>query len=424
MKILGLDVGEKRIGVAKADSTTRIAIPVETIEVSGNELERIKQLAKVNNTDLFVVGLPRSNEGNETAQTTFVRNFAKKLKKAMPEAKIKFQDESLTSVVAEDRLKKRKKGFKKGEIDAEAATVILQDFLESLGGENGKKKSKKLLTIIMSAIIAVVLITSAVIGVILIKQHNARVRAEEYAKLEAEMKAEVFNFTILPGETTMSVKKKLLDLGYDATEINLAMQPSNYDYAFLSGLDSLEGYLFGETIEFYKNTEVAKILDRFLAEMEKVITENNLEARYNAHGLSLHEGIILASIVQKEASSPEQPSVARVFLNRMNYGMTLGSDVTIVYALDLIDPERNVYVDNSLALELDSCYNTRIQAGLPCGAISNPGISALLAVAEPDDNDYLFFLTGDDGMMYYSYTSSEHAQNAWLHCQELCNISL
>lgn len=464
MKVLGLDVGEKRIGVARADSNVRIAVPIETVEVNGKELERIGQLARINSTNLFILGLPRSNEGNETAQTTFVKNFAKKLKKAIPEAKIKFQDESLTSVVAEDRLKKRKKGFEKGDIDAEAATVILQDFLESINpektnineaglansgayansekteveakkqpkeralkkAENGKKKSKKLITIITSAIILIILAVSAVVAVILIKQHNAKVRAEEYARLEAEMKAEVFSFTILPGETTMDVKKKLLDKGYESSEIDMAMHPKNYKYAFLKGLDSLEGYLYGETIEFYEHSKVTEILDKFLGEMDKVITENNLEARYNAHGLSLHEGIILASIVQGEAKSPDQPTVAQVFYSRLADGWHLGSDATMTYLLDMIDPERQTYTDNASILHIESCYNTSNYGvvGLPCGAVSNPGLSALLAVAEPSDTGYYYFLTGDDGMMYYSYTAAEHDRNRYLYCQERCNIAL
>ena len=155
-----------------------------------------------------------------------------------------------------------------------------------------------------------------------------------------------------------------------------------------------------------------------------MISENNLEARYAGQGLSLYEGITLASMVQKEAKSSEQPTVAQVFLSRLNYGWRLGSDVTIAYALDVVDPNRNIYQDNQAALAIDSCYNTRIYTGLPCGPISNPGLSALLAVAEPSDTAYLFFLTGDDGMMYYSYTEAEHIQNIYSHCQELCNISL
>ena len=69
MKIISLDVGEKRIGVAKADSVIRIAIPIGFIDVDGSEWQEISRIAKLNNTNFFVLGLPRSNEGNETAQS-------------------------------------------------------------------------------------------------------------------------------------------------------------------------------------------------------------------------------------------------------------------------------------------------------------------------------------------------------------------
>ena len=137
MKIIGLDVGEKRIGVAKCDTSVRIAIPQNTIEVDGTEFQQLAKLATLIGTDYFVLGLPRNNQGEETAQSEFVKNFARSLKKHLPSAKIHFQDESLTSVEAEARLKSKKsyrksgKLFQKGEVDSEAATIILQDFLES-----------------------------------------------------------------------------------------------------------------------------------------------------------------------------------------------------------------------------------------------------------------------------------------------------
>ena len=136
MKLIGLDVGEKRIGVAKCDTSVRIAIPQNTIDVDGTEFQQIAKLASLIGTDYFVLGLPRSNDGRETAQSEYVKQFARNLKKHIPSAKIQFQDESLTSVEAEARLKSKKsyrktgKLFKKGEVDSEAATIILQDFLE------------------------------------------------------------------------------------------------------------------------------------------------------------------------------------------------------------------------------------------------------------------------------------------------------
>ena len=113
MKIIGLDVGTKRIGVARADSTVKIAVPIGFIEVDGTEFDQILKIARQNSTNSFVIGLPRSLQGEETAQSRYTRLFAKKLKERLNEAKIAFQDESLTSIEAENRLKKSKKPYEK-----------------------------------------------------------------------------------------------------------------------------------------------------------------------------------------------------------------------------------------------------------------------------------------------------------------------
>ena len=113
MKLIALDVGTKRIGVAKADSAVRIAIPYSAVEVDGNEFKKIASLARAWDINSFVIGLPRNSKGEETAQSKYVRKFAQVLKSEISGAKICFQDESLTSVEAEKRLKNRKKGYKK-----------------------------------------------------------------------------------------------------------------------------------------------------------------------------------------------------------------------------------------------------------------------------------------------------------------------
>lgn len=125
---LSLDVGERRIGVAVGDDGVRIAVPFETIEVDGNEIKRIAQLVITENIDVVVIGYPRNQSGEPTAQTAFVESFAGQLADIAPE--IVYQDESLTSVLAEQRLKSYGKPFSKGDIDAQAAALILQDYLE------------------------------------------------------------------------------------------------------------------------------------------------------------------------------------------------------------------------------------------------------------------------------------------------------
>lgn len=125
---MALDVGERRIGVAVADDSVRIPVPLDTIEVDGNEAEAITQAAIQQNADTLVVGYPRNQSGESTKQTSFVEEFVAKLD---VDAEIVWQDESLTSVLAEERLKAQGKPYSKGDIDAQAAAIILQDYMET-----------------------------------------------------------------------------------------------------------------------------------------------------------------------------------------------------------------------------------------------------------------------------------------------------
>ena len=125
---VALDVGEKRIGVAVGDSGVRIAVPLTTIEVDGTEIAQIAKVVTEEKADVVVVGYPRNQSGEATAQTAYVETFAKQLTDIAP--KLVFQDESLTSVLAEQRLQSYKKPYSKGEIDALAAAIILQDYME------------------------------------------------------------------------------------------------------------------------------------------------------------------------------------------------------------------------------------------------------------------------------------------------------
>lgn len=127
-----LDVGEKRTGVAVADLGVRIAVPFTTIEVDGTEVEAIAEIVIKEQADTIVVGYPRNQKGEPTAQTDFVENFVERLKYLDKE--IVFQDESLTSVLAEQQLISHKRPYTKADIDAQAAALILQDYLEQYRG--------------------------------------------------------------------------------------------------------------------------------------------------------------------------------------------------------------------------------------------------------------------------------------------------
>ncbi len=585
MRIIGLDVGTKRIGVAKADTSVRIAIPNGYVLVNGQEIPEILRIARLNDTNFFVVGLPRSNDGNETAQSAYARKFADTLAASMPGARIYFQDESLTSVVAEERLKKRKKNFEKGEIDAEAASIILQDFIEhyaaklaqnsavkipnqlaspaanidpsaspaatlgspeiqsiineptkpdldsseSLRSDRSlEKPMKKVKRILLSLFILLFLaglfgggyywyslqsVSSAncrfdsakaasesnekeadsnceyqtievTAGESVKEIANNLKRAdlirnpfafELYARinnLHAKLKtgkysfrktmsardiakqlvngvvsSDVFNLTILPGTSLLGDKGKsqtgiihqFRTLGYSEEEINQALT-KHYDNPILKGLYAdeiklsepdipvklaLEGYLYGETYQFYNHEKLENVITTILNQFNDVVVSNQLEEKFKARGLSLRQGIILASIIQKEAHTEDMPGVSMVFQNRLKRGIALGSDVTATYAADIVGIDRAT-TTNADILAVESRYNTRKSTGLPPGPIAVPSKAALLAVAEPDSSkaSMLYFLTGDDGLMYYSSTDAEHNQKIRDHCQKLCKVQI
>lgn len=127
-KLLALDVGEKRIGVAQADMAVPIAVPYTTIDVDGSEIRQILELIIENEVDVLVIGYPRNQSGETTAQTEYVEQFSQQLADAP--CQIVFQDESLTSVLATRQLEARKKPYSKGDVDALAACIILEDYME------------------------------------------------------------------------------------------------------------------------------------------------------------------------------------------------------------------------------------------------------------------------------------------------------
>ena len=131
LKLMALDVGTKRIGVAVADSAIKIAIPLITIdndETQESAIKQIIQLISKEEIGILVVVLPRNQSGEETPQSFYTKEFVENFKYAVD--KINFQDESLTSIQAENRLKSYGKPYSKGDIDMNAASIILQDYLE------------------------------------------------------------------------------------------------------------------------------------------------------------------------------------------------------------------------------------------------------------------------------------------------------
>jgi UPF0755 protein len=224
-----------------------------------------------------------------------------------------------------------------------------------------------------------------------------------------------FTLTFLPGETLANNRQALIKAGYSAADVDAALA-KKYDHpALATKPDSadLEGYIYGETYNFSGDATVEQILTRTFDQLEAQITKYDLVNAYQKQGLTLFQGITLASIIQREVSNEaDEKQVAQVFYKRLKEGTPLGSDVTFIYAA------RKMGVEPSPTL--DSPYNTRINKGLPPGPIATPGLSALLAAANPAPGDYNYFLAGDDGKTYFAHTYDEHQANIKNYCQKGC----
>lgn len=225
-----------------------------------------------------------------------------------------------------------------------------------------------------------------------------------------------FEVTFLPGGTLADHKKVLMGVGFSETEIDAAFT-ARYDHPLFEGRPAsadLEGYIYGETHRFIVGTSVEDVLTRYFDDYYAAVRQHDLVGHYQAQGLSLYQGITLASIIQRESGGDDKAQIAQVFLTRLARGMELGSDVTYQYIADKLGVPRDVNLDNP--------YNTRRYPGLPPGPIASPGVDALIAAGSPADGDYLYFLSGDDNVTYFARTLAEHEENIRQHCQQKCQI--
>lgn len=219
-----------------------------------------------------------------------------------------------------------------------------------------------------------------------------------------------YPFTVPEGLTVVQTADLLASLGLADRDrfLELARDP-----AFLPAgvtppadvLEPLEGYLFPDTYHIPKEFSEEDLIRLMVQRFEQVMNEE-MRARAAELGLTVHEAVTLASIVEREATSADRAGVASVFHNRLSIGMKLDSCATINYVLD--EPKLILtYAD----LETPSPYNTYLHTGLPPGPIANPGEAAIRAALWPDETDYFYFVVKGDGGHAFARNYTEHEQN-------------
>lgn len=180
--------------------------------------------------------------------------------------------------------------------------------------------------------------------------------------------------------------------------------PNPEERAFL-----LEGYVFPDTYEFYRNESASAALSRFLKNTQSKLAEKIL-SRCDELGYTVDEILTLASIIQEEAGDPaEMGKVSSVIHNRLESREfpRLQCDVATFYLRDYVKP----YVDEAEYEVFVDLYNTYNCEGLPAGPITNVGMDAINAALYPEETDFYYFVTDSDGEYLYAETWNEHLEN-------------
>lgn len=207
--------------------------------------------------------------------------------------------------------------------------------------------------------------------------------------------------TIIPGQRLGKIRNTLINYGFSEADVDAALDPTIYASSspvlvHKPPAASLEGFIYPDSYQKGSNTTPQQIISQALAEMDKKLT-SDLRDAFAAQGLSTYEGIILASIVEREVSRPEdRTQVAQVFLKRLRLDVALQSNAIEYY------------------------FNSYQNPGLPPTPISNVTLNSLQSVAHPANTDWLYFVSGDDGTTHFSKTLQEHELNVYKYCKKNC----
>ena len=244
--------------------------------------------------------------------------------------------------------------------------------------------------------------------------HSRSIKAGEYSLSASMPPVKIMEYlrrgmilthpvTIPEGVGLRDVARLLAERGL-VNEDEFVAYASDPEVAGRYGIDAsgLEGFLYPDTYHFSKGLPVRVMADAMVGRFFQKI--GPLEELIQQSGMSVNQVVILASIIEKETgSAPERPIIASVFLNRIRAGMRLQSDPTAVY--DIHGFEGRI---TRKELRRQSPYNTYVINGLPIGPIGNPGFEAVLAVLEPAETGFFYFVSRNDGTHHFSETLEEH----------------
>jgi len=221
--------------------------------------------------------------------------------------------------------------------------------------------------------------------------------------IQGPPKPETFTLLIPEGFTLEQIAKRVEETS-TISKRNFICEaiPEEFNYHFLEGTESLEGFLFPKTYTFLKETSAHNLIDTLLKQFETEIKDLDFSLA-KQKDMNVKDIIIIASLIEREVYVPEERElISAVIHNRLEKDMPLAIDATIRYDLSKWNDELT-----QSDLNIDSSYNTRKYKGLPPTAICNPGIKSIREALEPADVDYLYFAVNDPDLHSHFFTNSE-----------------
>jgi UPF0755 protein len=186
---------------------------------------------------------------------------------------------------------------------------------------------------------------------------------------------------------------------------------------------NLEGYLFPDTYNFCSEITTQQIVNTLLSTFDKKVYEP-LKDEIASSRFKLNEVVNLAAMVEREVRTYEvKRNVANIIIKRLDNGIPLGIDATSQYQVGYSNTQKTWWVKGTeldQAVLVDNKYNTRKNLGLPPTPIANPGVDSIRAVLNPQPNEYLFYITSDDGKIHYAKTLAEHNYNTCKYLYRTC----
>ena len=470
-RILGVDFGEVRVGLAVSDPTRRLASPLPTLQRRKGKrppVQAMMDIGQHHDVCAVVFGLPLELSGEEGPWAQEVRQVGETLSGRLG-VPVFFIDERLSSVAAERRVRgaglPKGKREEKGRVDAEAAVIILQQWLDAqlkpasppgssgssvlgtllvlgtmfVGGCSGMGLEERATPVGAEALPSVVVtvpfgasfrqVTDSLVAHGLVstprlfrgwarwRGDDARVRAGQYQIAKGSGWGEILDLlvagrviteplTLPEGWTLRQIAGRLagfVELPEDEVLTFLRTEGAEARWGIPG--PGLEGYLFPDTYRFAQGISLESIVETLIRRYQAAWTEER-RGRAEELGMTEQQVMTLASIVQAEARHfHEMPRISAVFHNRLRIGYLLQADPTVQYALG---ERRSRLFYRDIDAVADHPYNTYTQRGLPPGPIGTAGEAAIDATLWPEDAPYLYFVARPDGTHIFTRTLVEH----------------